>query len=223
MRPFLTIFCKPGDGFHSDLGALFPSLSYPVVASLDRSDLDALYDAQERHEPKRLGDDATKDFVLLHVFEIAPALIRHSAELLRVLLRRHYRRQLVPRLLDDRLVHVLQQSGAFDSWPLETIVPDREAFFSFLQERWPLFLDRLAGKPTNRLEEVAGIPIFEIGGPPDPALRSRRRSRLYRQPVRRRDAAAGAPRGPPMPCPARGCLLGSRLIRSPIECAGSKA
>lgn len=147
------------------LAALFPDLSYPVVASVDRSDLDALYDAQERHDPKRLGDDATKDFVLLHVFEIAPALVKHPADLLRVLLRRHYRRQLIPHLLDDRLIHLLRKSGAFNSWPLETIVPDREAFFSFLQERWPLFLDRLAGKLGNGWDDDGGTPRLKIGGP----------------------------------------------------------
>ena len=127
------------------LGELFPGLSYPVVASLDRSDFDALYQAHAQRRPEGLGDDATKDFVLLHVFDIAPEVIKHPPDLLRVLLRRHYRGQLVPRLLDGRLVQVLRQNGAFESWPLETIVPDREAFFRFLQERWPLFLDRLAG------------------------------------------------------------------------------
>ncbi len=69
------------------LGELFTGLSYPVVASLDRSDLDVLYDALEQTNPGRLGDAATKDFVLLHVFGVAPALVKHSAELLRSLLR----------------------------------------------------------------------------------------------------------------------------------------
>ena len=126
------------------LGDLFPALSYPVVASLDRSDLDALYRAQERHRPDRLGDGATRDFVLRHVFDFAPEFVRHPTDLLRLLLRRHYRRQRLPRLLNDRLAHLLRQGGAFASWPLEAILPDRDAFFAFLQERWPLFLDRLA-------------------------------------------------------------------------------
>ena len=146
-----------------NLGQLFPNLSYPVVASLDRSDLDALYRAQARHRPDRLGDNATKDFVLLYVFEIAADLIKQLPELLRVLLRRHYRRQRIPRLLDDRLVQVLRQSGAFDSWPIETIVPDREAFYSFLQERWPLFLDRLAADAGKEGEPYGP----EIEGPKD--------------------------------------------------------
>lgn len=147
------------------LGDLFPGLSYPVVASLDGGDLDALYRAQARHKPNRLGDDATKDFALFHVFEIEPALITQPADLLRVLLRRHYRGQLVPRMLDGRLIQLLRRSGAFDSWPLHTIVPDRGAFLSFLQERWPAFLDRLAGDDGSRVEDLGASPSFEIEGP----------------------------------------------------------
>ena len=126
------------------LDDLFPALAYPVVASLDRSDLDALHGAQERHRPGQLGDDATRDFVLRHVFDFAPELVRRPSDLLRLLLRRHYRGQRLPRLLDERLAHLLRQGGAFASWPLATILPDRDAFFAFLQERWPRFLDRLA-------------------------------------------------------------------------------
>ena len=174
------------------LDDLFPAFSYPVVASLDRSDLDALHRAQERHRPGRLGEDATRDFVLRHVFDFAPELVRRPSDLLRLLLRRHYRGQRLPRLLDDRLVQLLRQSGAFTSWPLTTIVPDRGAFFAFLQERWPLFLDRLAGNAgggdrqgaeahrpaqTSRTtscnagdgdrQDAEGTPGFAIGGPAD--------------------------------------------------------
>ena len=149
------------------LGELFPSLSYPVVASLDRSDLDALYQAQARHGSSGYGDDATKDYALLHVFGIAPTLIRHGTDLLRVLLQKHYRRQRLPDLLEDRLIQVLRQSRDFDFWPLETIVPDREAFFSFLQERWPLFLDRLSGHTQDDIQGVDATFDLAIEGPVD--------------------------------------------------------
>ena len=149
------------------LGELFPGLSYPVVASLDQGDLATLHRAWKQEGTDRLGDDATKDFALLHVFQIAPALIRQPADLLRVLLRRHHRGERLPRILDDRLIHLLQRSGAFDSWPLEAIVPDRHAFFSFLQERWPLFLDRLAGNAGEDPRTVSGSSGFEFEGPMD--------------------------------------------------------
>ena len=149
------------------LGELFPGLSYPVVASLDQGDLATLHRAWKQEGTDRLGDDATKDFALLHVFQIAPALIRQPADLLRVLLRRHHRGERLPRILDDRLFHLLQRSGAFDSWPLEAIVPDRQAFFSFLQERWPLFLDRLAGNVGDVPRDVSGSFGLEFDGPVD--------------------------------------------------------
>ena len=128
------------------LGDIFPHLSYPVVAALDRADLDALYEAQRRHAPGTLGDNATKEFVLRHVFEIAPELIRGPKDLLRVLLRRHYRAERIPSILDEWFIRLLRQGQAFNDWPLEVIVPNREAFFAFLQERWPAFLDRVAAE-----------------------------------------------------------------------------
>ena len=166
------------------LGELFPGLSCPVVASLDHGHLATLHRARIRHGTEdRLGDDATKDFALLHVFEIAPALIRQPADLLRVLLRRHHRGERLPQILDDRLIHLLRGSGAFDSWPLEAIVPDRDAFFSFLQERWPRFLDRLAGNAAVGADarDASGSPGLALEGPADPPLRPQRRSRLHRQ------------------------------------------
>ena len=156
---------KAGRQLSFGLGELFPGLSYPVVASLDRGDFDGLYQARKGRELERLGDDATKDFVLQHVFESDPALVKDPAGLLRVLLRRHYRGQRVPRLLNDRFVHVLRKSRAFNSWPLETIVPDRRAFFSFLQERWPLFLDRLAISAGGGTGDDSGSFGLKIAGP----------------------------------------------------------
>jgi hypothetical protein len=133
-----------------NLGEMFPNLSYPIVTALDRSDLDALYKAVKNNTPGILGDNATKEFVLRHVFEIAPELIRKPSDLLHALLRRHYREQRIPALLDERFVQVLHQQGGFEEWPLEKIVPDREAFFAFLQERWPIFLNR------STIQDVSG-------------------------------------------------------------------
>ncbi len=150
-----------------NLGDIFPNLSYPVVTALDRGDLDALYEAQKRHAPGQLGDNATKEFVLRHVFEIAPELVKQPSDLLRVLLRRHYRGQRIPTDLDERFIQLLRQSNAFDDWPLETLVSDREAFFAFLQERWPIFLDREAAKGASGVREDEKTYGLSIEGPID--------------------------------------------------------
>jgi len=148
-----------------NLGDIFPSLSYPVITVLDRGDLDALYDAQGRHAPGQLGDNATKEFVLRHVFEIAPELIKQPSDLLRVLLRRHYSGQRIPAMLEERLVQLLRQSNAFNDWPLETLIQDREAFFAFLQERWPIFLNHMAAKEDHNAQEDTPPSDLTIEGP----------------------------------------------------------
>jgi len=149
------------------LGDLFPNLSYPVIEALDRAYLDTVYRAQIRYKPERLGDNATRDFLLLHVFETAPELIKRPSNLLSVLLRRHFRNQSVPWILDERFIQVLRKNKIFNRWPLEQIVPDRDAFFAFLQERWPAFLDRLAEKDSEKMGEGKESYGLKFNGPLD--------------------------------------------------------
>ena len=145
-----------------NLGELFPNLSYPVIEKLDRSLLDSLYDAQRKSPPDRMGDNATKDFILRYVFGIAAELISSDVELLRALLRLHYGKIQIPFTLAERLVQVLREHSGFKAWPLDEIVPDDEAFFAFLQERWPVFLSRLSKADQLREDspdQWAGQPI----------------------------------------------------------------
>jgi hypothetical protein len=146
-----------------NLGDLFPNLSYPVIEKLDRSLLDSLFEAQRKSPPDRMGDNATKDFILRHVFGIAAELIGGEVELLRALLRLHYGKLQIPLMLAERLIQVLKGHDGFKAWPLSEIVPDDEAFFAFLQERWPLFLSRLGSAHQVREDspdKSAGQPIW---------------------------------------------------------------
>ena len=149
------------------LGDLFPNLSYPVVDALDRSDLDDLHKAQKRERPDRpLGDRQTRGFVLRHVFGVAPETIHHESDLMRFLLRRHYRGLRIPPDLDNYLVELLRQNSMFSRWPLERIAADREAFFAFLQERWPNFVDQQAAGADAGFEPAEPNGM-EFHGPAD--------------------------------------------------------
>ncbi len=146
-----------------NLGDLFPNLSYPVIEKLDRSLLDALFEAQRKSPPDRMGDNSTKDFILRHVFGIAAELIANEVELLRALLRLHYGKLQLPLMLAERLIQVLKGHDGFKAWPLSEIVPDDEAFFAFLQERWPLFLSRLGS--VNQVREDSPEYGLKYPGP----------------------------------------------------------
>jgi len=140
-----------------NLGDLFSNLSYPVIEQLDRSMLDALYDAQKKNPSDRMGDNASKDFILRHVYGIPMDMISDDIKLLRTLLSLHYSKTQMPPVFSERLVQILSEKSFFQTWDLKEIVPNDKAFFAFLQERWPIFLDRL-GK-SDQIEEKP----FEYG------------------------------------------------------------
>lgn len=123
------------------LGEIFPNFSYPILDALDRGLLDRLFDAQQSHQPQRLGDKATADFILRYVFSIDIALIADEVSLLRELMRLHYKNAAMPKPLRNRLVEWLSESGRFQEWPIADLVMDQQTFLSFLQERWPVFLN----------------------------------------------------------------------------------
>ena len=134
---------KRGHTLAFGLGALFPHLSYPVIERLDHKYLDAIFEAQHKYAPDRMGENASKDFILRHVFGIAAELINTDVDLLRCLLRCHYNRLDIPDELCLRLIQVLSQQSTFQQWPLSQLVTDGEVFFAFLQERWPVYLNTL--------------------------------------------------------------------------------
>jgi PglZ domain. len=136
---------KAGREVSFSLGHVFPNFSYRIIEGLDRSLLDDLYEVQSTYPPDRLGDNASIDYVLRHVYKIASELIHNEAELLHTLLRIHYGRITLSPDLSKRLVSVLGVDPAFKSWPLDLLISDEQAFFSFLQERWPTFIEHQFG------------------------------------------------------------------------------
>ncbi len=128
LRYYPLTSCTSGKRLSFSLADFFPNFSYPVIENLDGSLLSSLFDAQIKSSPDRMGDNATKDFILRHVFGIAPELIGSDVELL-VLLRLHYGKRHIPRYWLTGLCRCFEErNGGFDSWPLDEIVPDEDAF-----------------------------------------------------------------------------------------------
>ena len=154
---------RQGRWLELSVSELFPRLAPNVLRSLDRSSFDALFDAQAHDPPgRRLGAGATRTFVLRHVYGVSPETITTPAGLLRVLLRWHYRGFAVSAGFKEHLLQALRRNDRWNDWPLEKIVPNRGAFFAFLNERWPRFVRRsLLGEapaPTATDLRIPGPP-----------------------------------------------------------------
>jgi len=138
------------------LATLFPRLSYPVLRELDKSMLDRIDSLEGVYGNDSLGDDQTRDLVLRHVYRLDAALIDTPEELLRALLRRHHQNAPIPADLNERFVSRLRAHAPFRDWPLEQIVPHRDQFLQFVQERWEHWIGSLAGVSLSKPTVIRG-------------------------------------------------------------------
>lgn len=135
------------------LGDCFPDLAYTVLKSLQIEELSALDAAFEEYTPGSMGETASSDFVLRHVFKLAPEVIQTPSDLLTILLSLHFRDVALPEVLKYRLVALLIKRKQFIQWPLEDIVSSKQSFFEFLQDHWPAYIDDVIETQKNDTKE----------------------------------------------------------------------
>ena len=139
---------KAGRQLTFALHQLFPKLNYPVIAGLDRSYLDAVDEAYQKHDGDQLTERETKEFVLMHCFSIVPKLIKTPVDLLKVLLSLHSRKVRLPDFLSEYL--------------LESLTKDADIC---RRGRWPRFCR--AGRSfcgSSRTNGNSSLPPSTIGG-----------------------------------------------------------
>jgi len=124
---------------------IFPKLSYTVISQLETIYFDSVYLAQQEENIPQLDERQTLGFVLRHVFQIEPAVIKSVPDLLRMLCERHYRKLKIPQPLDEYLIATLRKNSTFQNWPLDALIPNSASFWEFLNERWPIFIRESSG------------------------------------------------------------------------------
>ena len=136
-----------------DAASLFPEMDSRVLDVLAREDLPLLYRAIDQYQPERMSFVGSQDFVLRHVYKSAPEIIQSQSDLLRLLLRKHYRGVIFPELLDERLAKLLCLSFPDLAWPLQDCVLNKAAFLAFLQREWAKFIAAL-DKPGDGIAAI---------------------------------------------------------------------
>ena len=134
------------------LADLFPSLSYAVVRQIDAAHLEALFEAQSKFASQSLGETATKDFILTHIFRMGVHLLSRPEDMWRELLRLHYRDAGLPPVLTTYVADILGSTEAFKGLPIAGLFASRSAMLRVLQDAWYRYLERLG---------VIGIRIGE--------------------------------------------------------------
>ncbi len=118
------------------LADLFPKLSHSVVREIGVEYLEPLFEAQSRHAQQSLGEGATKEFVLTHIFRISPHLISRAEDMWRELLRLHYRDAGLPPVLANHVAHVLGEHKAFKGLPIRELFSSKSMLLRVVQDAW---------------------------------------------------------------------------------------
>ncbi len=154
---------KAGRYLSFNLGNIFPNLSYPVIDQLDLSQLDLVFEAYTKVSLDRLSDNQTKDFILKHVYRLVPDTITSDADIFQSLLRLHFNNISLPKIFADRFIQKISGNTLLSVWPLIEILRDSHAFFTFLQERWPIFLEN--PESADQLMESSETYELNYAGP----------------------------------------------------------
>ena len=146
------------------LANLFPKLSYGVVRQIGAEHLEALFEAQDKHASQSLGEAATKEFVLTHIFRIGPHLMSRPEDLWRELLRLHCRDVGLPQVLAVHVAQILGEREAFKGLPIAELFASKSTLLRIVQDAWYRYLERIevtgsrVGEPLPT-EDVAKIEV----------------------------------------------------------------
>ncbi len=151
--------------FEVSLPQLFPNLSCDVLTDIDRSDLDAVWQFTAANQGSLLGQGQTRDLLLRAAFKLSAEMVATPTDLLTQLIRLHQNERIVPTSLATRFAEALLNREVFHGWPIVDLVVSSDRFYTFLQERWPRYLQTLGAALDVGEVAVSGPERVDFAAP----------------------------------------------------------
>jgi len=138
------------------LADLFPKLHAGVVRSVGAEHLDSLFNAHERYASQPLGEHASRDFVLTHLYRVNAHLLLRPEEFWREMLRLLYQGVELPSGLATHFGTIAREHAFLVDVPVEELSASRPAMLRWLQTAWRAFLEAasLGSLPMTNSGEV---------------------------------------------------------------------
>lgn len=158
-------YVRMGRKVSLSLADLFPRLSYGVIRHTNSEHHEALFLAHNRHATQPLGEGATKDFILTHIFRISPYLLNRPEDFWREVLRLHYRGTGLPDLLAKHVAAILKDTPLGDL-PIAELLSSKSYMVRAVQESWSRFLsqygiqdDRASNDGASEVIQTVSVPF----------------------------------------------------------------
>jgi len=126
------------------LAELFPRLAYHAVRQVEPSMLAGLFDAHQAELQSVRGEGESKDFILEHVWQLAPRSIRTPVDFWREALRLHFAGRALPEPLAEHMAGILHDKNLFAGQPLAQWLSSRSALLRVVQDAWVRYLETWA-------------------------------------------------------------------------------
>lgn len=151
-------YVRMGRKVSLSLADLFPRLSYSVIRQIDTEHHEELFRAHNRHATQPLGEGATKDFILTHIFRISPYLLNRPEDFWREVLRLHYRGSRMPDPLAKHIAAILKDSP-LGGLPIAELLTSRSYMVRAVQDAWGRSLSQ-RGIPVDRTSNDGSTKAF---------------------------------------------------------------
>lgn len=156
-------YVRMGRKVSLSLADLFPRLSYGVIRQVDSEHHEALFLAHNKHATQPLGEGATKDFILTHIFRISPYLLGGSEDFWREVLRLHYRGAGLPDLLAKHVAAILNDTPLGDL-PIAELLSSKNYMVRAVQDAWGRFLSQrgIQSDRTSNDDSAEALPEVSV-------------------------------------------------------------
>lgn len=170
------------------LADLFPKLSYSAVQQVEPEHLAGLFHAHQTELQSARGESESKDFILEHVYQLAPRSIRTPVDFWRELLRMHFANRSLPPLFAQHAAGIIQGKGLFTDLPVATWLASKSALLRVVQDAWYRYHIYLTADHGN-------VESTGVGRPNQGVIAETRgeRVRVYRSEPLLADSAAAYP------------------------------
>jgi hypothetical protein len=142
--------------FH--INEIIPELDVATLRGLSPTCFQPLIESIASYRPGKLGRTASLDFLLRHLYKIAPEIIQTEVDLVRLIIRKHYLNSEMPEAIELRLITLLKNNNSFLDWDFDRLMPNKAEFFEFLQAQWALYLQTLVTATEIKELKVAAWP-----------------------------------------------------------------
>jgi hypothetical protein len=144
--PGTNINILPWDYLHAarkvelSLADLMPKLNSSVIRQIDSTHLETLFAAHNSFASQVLGESLTKEFLLTHLYEISPHLLRKPESFWREAFGLLYRGIILPPVLAQHVAKILSDT-AVGHLPVEELLSSKGTMVRTVQSAWGRFLE----------------------------------------------------------------------------------